>query len=195
MLLQRLELRTNKPNPFDFRQKIRYKQKFYVSTRNILFYPHPVLRKKSHPVRAFDADLATLVADMQLTMYRANGIGLAAAQVGVLQQVIVADVSPERNQSVVLINPEIVNKEGTQVREEGCLSLPGFFEAVRRAENIEVNAQDVDGEQHVLNVSGLLATVIQHECDHLHGRLFVDHLSQIKRMRIRKKLLKSREHA
>lgn len=128
-------------------------------------------------------------------MYRANGIGLAAAQVGVLKRVIVADVSPERNSPVVLINPAITSREGSQTREEGCLSIPGFYESVTRAEKIEVSLRDVDGEENILEAEGLLATVIQHEYDHLDGRLFVDHLSQIKRTRIRKKLLKSRELA
>ena len=166
-----------------------------MSVRNILIYPHPLLRKKSANIDAFDEHLAQLVADMQETMYQAKGIGLAAAQVGVLKRVIVADISQERNQQVVLINPTIESRKGIQVREEGCLSIPGFYESVKRAENIRVTTRDIDGGDQVFEAEGLLATVIQHEYDHLDGRLFVDYLSQIKRNRIRKKLLKTREHA
>ena len=168
---------------------------FYVSERNILIYPHPLLRRKSAAVGSFDKTLRQLAGDMQRSMYRAKGIGLAAPQVGVLKRVIVADMSEERNSPVVLINPTITRREGFQTREEGCLSIPGFYESVSRAETIGVCAQTVDGDEQVFEAHGLLATVIQHEYDHLDGRLFVDHLSQLKRKRIRKKLLSSRAPA
>jgi peptide deformylase len=126
------------------------------------------------------------------TMYAAPGIGLAATQVDVHQRLLVADVSAEKTEPVVLINPEIIERDGVEVSEEGCLSVPGFYEEVERAEHIRVRALDRDGKPFEMEVGGLLAVCIQHEMDHLEGKLFVDYLSEVKRQRIRKKLQKER---
>lgn len=156
----------------------------------ILKFPDPRLRQKAKPIERVDDAIRRLADDMLETMYDAPGIGLAATQVGVAKQLIVIDVSEERNQPLVLINPEIVNAEGEETMEEGCLSVPGFYETVKRAERVEVRALDRDGNPLELNLDGLLAVCVQHEIDHLHGKLFVDYLSKLKRERIRKKLLK-----
>jgi len=161
----------------------------------ILEFPDPRLRTKAQPVSVFDPALKQLAADMLETMYEAPGIGLAATQVNVHKQLIVLDVTEEKNQPLVLINPKIVEREGSQTYQEGCLSVPGIFADVDRADRIRVEAQDVDGKAFTLDADGLLAVCIQHEMDHLIGKLFVDYLSPLKRDMVRKKLEKQRRHA
>ena len=156
----------------------------------ILEYPDPRLRIRAEPVTEFDAALAQLVADMFETMYAAPGIGLAATQVNVHRRLLVADVSEERNEPICLINPEILTAEGTVSYEEGCLSVPDVFESVDRAERIKVRAQNEHGKPIEVEAEGLLAICIQHEMDHLEGKLFVDYLSALKRDRLKKKALK-----
>lgn len=156
----------------------------------ILEFPDPRLRTQAVPVTQVNAALNTLIDDMIETMYAANGIGLAATQVNVHQRLVVIDVSDERNAPQVFINPEIIAREGVEVTEEGCLSVPGAYEEVERAERISVKALDRTGKEFTLEADGLLAVCIQHELDHLQGKLFVDYLSDLKRTRIRKKLEK-----
>lgn len=156
----------------------------------ILHYPDPRLRNKAEPVTQVDADIRQLVKDMFETMYDAPGIGLASIQVNVPKRVIVVDVSENHDQPVCLINPEIIEKEGEETMDEGCLSVPGFYETVQRAEKIRVRALNEQGESFELDADGLLAVCIQHEIDHLDGKLFVDYISPLKRNRIRKKLEK-----
>ena len=158
----------------------------------ILEFPDPRLRKKAAPVALVDDALRQLIDDMFETMYEAPGIGLAATQVDVHQRLLVADVSAEKNEPHVLINPEILEKDGTTVTEEGCLSVPGYYEEVERAEHIKVRYLDRDGKQRESEFEGLLAVCVQHEMDHLEGRLFVDYLSEVKRQRIRKRIEKGR---
>jgi peptide deformylase len=159
---------------------------------SILEFPDPRLRKKALPVAEIDDDLRSLIDDMFETMYAAPGIGLAATQIDVHKRLLVADISQEKNEPHVLINPEILEKDGVTVTEEGCLSVPGYFEEVERAEHIRVGFLDKDGESVEQDAEGLLAVCIQHEIDHLNGKLFVDYLSEAKRQRIRKKLEKDR---
>jgi len=161
----------------------------------ILEFPDPRLRTKAQPVTDFGAELARLVADMFETMYEAPGIGLAATQVNVHRQLLVLDVSEEKNEPHVLCNPRIVTKDGIQVYQEGCLSVPGIFADVERANQITVEAEDASGKTFTLQADGLLAVCIQHEMDHLAGRLFVDYLSPLKREMVRKKLEKQRRSA
>ena len=156
----------------------------------ILEYPDPRLRIRAEPVTEVDAEIQALVADMLETMYDAPGIGLAATQVNVHKRVLVIDISEERDQPLCLINPEIVNAEGDVSYEEGCLSVPGVFESVNRSEHIKVKALDETGESIEMTADGLLAICIQHEMDHLEGKLFVDYLSDLKRDRLKKKLTK-----
>lgn len=156
----------------------------------ILHYPDSRLRKPALPVEIVDDGARALVADMLETMYAAPGIGLAATQVNVRKRIVVMDVSEEKNQPLVFINPTLLEREGEGEMEEGCLSVPGFYETVRRAERVRVSALDREGEPFELDASGLLAVCIQHEIDHLDGKLFVDYLSALKRDRIRKKLEK-----
>ncbi|MCG8432831.1 MAG: peptide deformylase [Gammaproteobacteria bacterium] len=157
---------------------------------NILHYPDPRLRNRAKPVEAVDDSIRMLIDDMLETMYAAPGIGLAAIQVNVAKRVIVVDVSEDRSAPVALVNPEIIEHSGSEKMEEGCLSVPGFFEEVERADKIKVRALDRDGKPFELETDGLLAVCIQHEIDHLDGKLFVDYLSDLKRSRIRKKLEK-----
>ncbi|MFZ1643763.1 MAG: peptide deformylase [Candidatus Contendobacter sp.] len=157
---------------------------------NILHYPDPRLRKLALPVETVDDRIRTLVIDMLETMYAAPGIGLAATQVNIQKRIVVMDVSEEKNQPLAFINPTLLEREGESESEEGCLSVPGFYETVRRAGRVRVSALDRDGEPFELDASGLLAVCIQHEIDHLDGKLFVDYLSLLKRDRIRKKLEK-----
>ncbi len=157
---------------------------------NILRYPDARLHKLAAPVTVFDEGLKKLVADMAETMYAAPGIGLAATQVDVHKQVIVVDVSERRDSLVVLVNPEIVEATGESDIEEGCLSVPGIYELVPRAERVKVRAYDQNGNAFTLEAQGLLAVCIQHEMDHLQGKVFVEHLSQLKQQRIRAKLAK-----
>jgi peptide deformylase len=158
----------------------------------ILEFPDPRLRTKAAPVEVVDDEIRRLAEDMLETMYAAPGIGLAATQVDVHKRLLVLDVSEEGNQPLVLINPEIVTSEGDCDSEEGCLSVPGFTDTVSRAEAIRVRALGPDGEPFEMDVEGLQAVCIQHEIDHLEGKLFVDYLSQLKRQRLRKRLEKSR---
>ena len=162
---------------------------------DILHFPDPRLRNVATPVTEITNEIKKLVDDMFETMYAAPGIGLAATQVNVHQRVIVVDVSESHNEPICLINPELVELNGTEQMEEGCLSVPGVFELVERADAIKVSAWDRDGKAFTLEASGLLAVCIQHEIDHLDGKLFVDYLSQLKRSRIRKKLQKSQKLA
>ncbi|OOG28662.1 peptide deformylase [Thioalkalivibrio denitrificans] len=161
-----------------------------MATLEILHFPDPRLRKRAEPVERVDDDIRRLVDDMLETMYDAPGIGLAATQVNVQRQVIVIDLSEERNAPLVLINPEILSREGEEEMEEGCLSVPGYYETVRRADHVRVRALNRDGEAFEMDADGLLAVCIQHEMDHLDGKLFVDYLSPLKRSRIQKKLEK-----
>jgi len=158
----------------------------------ILTFPDSRLRQQAKPVEQVDDDIRRFVDDMFETMYAAPGIGLAAVQVNVPKRVVVIDVSEDKNEPVCLINPEILEASGTEETDEGCLSVPGFFETVARAERVRVRALDRNGEPFELDVDGLLAVCIQHEIDHLDGRLFVDHISSLKRQRIRRKLEKER---
>jgi peptide deformylase len=159
----------------------------------ILEFPDPRLRTRAQPVEQVDAALRKLIDDMFETMYAAPGIGLAATQVNVHKRLLVMDISEQRNQRLALINPEIVSHSGLEETEEGCLSVPGIYEKVRRAERIRVRALDRDGKQLEFDADGLLAVCIQHEMDHLEGKLFVDYLSDLKRTRIRKRLEKERK--
>ncbi len=167
----------------------------HMSVLNILHFPDPLLRQKAKLVTTVDAGIRRIVDDMFETMYGAPGIGLAAVQVNILKRIIVIDISEDRNQPLCLINPEIIEATGSEKSEEGCLSVPGIYEQVRRAEHIRVHALDRDGKTIELETGDLLAVCIQHEIDHLDGKLFVDHLSALKRHRIRKKLEKQRLHA
>lgn len=157
---------------------------------SILEYPDERLRKQAVPVETFDDSLKQLAKDMLETMYQAPGIGLAATQVNVQKAMVVIDISEEKNDPLVLINPELVDSRGQEESEEGCLSVPGFFERVKRAENIRIKAQDLDGKAFEMDAEGLLAVCIQHEMDHLKGKLFVDYLSPLKRQLARKKVKK-----
>jgi peptide deformylase len=159
---------------------------------SILEFPDPRLRTRAAPVTKVDDELRRLIDDMFETMYAAPGIGLAATQVNVHKRVIVIDISQDRDQPVVLINPEIVSRTGTEETEEGCLSVPGIYDKVTRAEKIRVRTLDRTGGQIEIDADRLLAVCIQHEMDHLEGKLFVDYLSELKRTRIRKKLEKER---
>ncbi len=157
---------------------------------DILKFPDARLRNSAKLVDTVDKSVQKLVDDLLETMYEAPGIGLAATQVGVARQVVVIDISEERDQPLVLINPEILEASGEEEMEEGCLSVPGYFDKVKRAEKIKMKALDRDGKEFVRDLDGLLAVCVQHEIDHLHGKLFVDYLSRLKRERIRKKLEK-----
>jgi peptide deformylase len=161
-----------------------------VSILSILEFPDPRLRTVAKPVKEVDKALGGLVDDMFETMYEAHGVGLAATQVNIHQRIIVIDISEEKDQPVCLINPEIMDSLGEEESDEGCLSVPGIFEPVTRAETIKVKALDKRGESFELEADGLLAVCIQHEMDHLLGKLFVDYLSPLKRQRIKKKMQK-----
>lgn len=166
-----------------------------MSVLSILEFPDPRLRTRAAPVRAFDAELKQFVADMFETMYAANGVGLAATQVNVHERVLVADMSDDRKQPLALINPQILEKEGSQVYQEGCLSFPGLYADVTRALKVTVKAQDVDGKEIIVEAEGPLAVCIQHELDHLDGKVFVDYLSSLKRALLLKRLDKQRKQA
>jgi len=157
---------------------------------NILRYPDPRLRRIAQPVAQFDDVIRELIDNMAETMYRAPGIGLAATQVDVPKRIIVIDISEHRRALEVFVNPQIVERDGVQVMEEGCLSVPGIFEPVERARHIRVRARDRDGREFEREAEGLLAVCIAHEIDHLDGKVFVDYLSRLKQNRIRKKLEK-----
>jgi peptide deformylase len=164
-----------------------------MALRTVLEYPDPRLRTRAQPVTRFDAALGTLIDDMFETMYAAPGIGLAATQVDVHLRVVVIDLSKEHDQPLTLVNPEIFAREGEASTEEGCLSVPGIFDEVKRAAKIRLRAQDRNGERFERDYDDVLAVCIQHEIDHLDGKLFVDYLSDLKRQRIRKKLDKDRK--
>jgi peptide deformylase len=164
-----------------------------MALRTILEYPDPRLRTKARPVTEFGEPLQRLVEDLFDTMYAAPGIGLAATQIDAHERVIVADVSPDRDQPLVLINPLILTREGEATVEEGCLSVPEIFDDVTRAAHVRVRAQDRTGQVFERDFDDILAVCVQHELDHLEGKLFVDYLSVLKRERIRKKLEKDRK--
>lgn len=161
----------------------------------ILHFPDARLRNSALPVEVVDASIQTLLDNMLETMYAAPGIGLAAIQVNVAKRIIVIDISEDHDQPLCLINPEIIERDGEESCEEGCLSVPGVFETVTRAEHIRVRALDRDGNAIEIEDDGLLAVCIQHEIDHLDGKLFVDYLSNLKRQRIRKKMEKKSRQA
>lgn len=156
----------------------------------ILRYPDPRLHKKAVPVAEIDDSIRKLVQDMAETMYEAPGIGLAATQVDVHKRVVVIDISEDKSRLLTLINPVIVERDGEQVCEEGCLSVPGIYDKVSRAEHVRVTALDADGKPIDFHADGLLAVCVQHEIDHLDGKVFVEHLSRLKQARIRTKLEK-----
>jgi len=164
-----------------------------MAIRTILEFPDQRLRTRAQPVTQFDAELGQLIDDMFETMYAAPGIGLAATQVDVHKRLLVIDVSETRNEPLVFINPEILSREGVEETEEGCLSVPGIFDEVKRAAKIRARFQDRTGAVSERDFDGVLAVCIQHEMDHLEGKLFVDYLSDLKRQRIRKKLEKERK--
>ena len=156
----------------------------------ILHFPDHRLRHKARPVTQVDDQVRQMVKDMFETMYKAPGIGLAATQVNILLELIVIDVSENKDQPLCLINPKIIHLEGTEEMQEGCLSVPGFYENVTRAEKVKIQALNESGESFELEADDMLAVCIQHEMDHLQGKLFVDYLSPLKRQRIKKKLIK-----
>jgi len=159
----------------------------------ILEYPDPRLRTVAQPVESVDDELRTLVDDMLETMYASKGIGLAATQVNIHRRLLVADVSEGQDEPMVFINPEVISREEVDIHQEGCLSVPGIYDDVERAQRIRVKALGRDGQPFEMDAEGLLAICIQHEIDHLDGKLFVDYLSELKRQRIRKKLEKERK--
>ncbi|MDD1613671.1 MAG: peptide deformylase [Methylococcaceae bacterium] len=161
-----------------------------MSILTILEFPDERLRKKAAVVKTVDDKIKRLVDDMLETMYQSHGVGLAATQIDVHQRVIVIDVSEEKDDPLYLINPEIIEKDGIKESEEGCLSVPGFFEKVKRAEHIRVKALNREGQSFEFEARDLLAVCVQHEMDHLSGKLFVDYISPLKRQRIKKKLEK-----
>jgi len=164
-----------------------------MALRTILEFPDPRLRTRAQPVTEFDAALGALIEDLFETMYAAPGIGLAATQVDVHKRVIVIDISKDRTEPLALVNPQILSKEGEASTEEGCLSVPGIFDDVRRAAKVRLRYQDRTGAVLERDCDDILAVCIQHEMDHLEGKLFVDYLSDLKRERIRKKLEKERK--
>jgi peptide deformylase len=166
-----------------------------MSILSILEFPDPRLRSRAAVVSIFDAPLKQLVTDMFQTMYAANGVGLAATQVNVHQRILVADMSDNHKQPLALINPQILEKDGSQVYQEGCLSFPGLYADVTRALKVKVRAQDIGGNEIVLEAEGPLAVCIQHEIDHLDGKVFVDYLSPLKRTLLLKRLDKQRKQA
>jgi peptide deformylase len=167
-----------------------------MSRLSILCYPDPRLHTVAKPVQAVDARIRALAADMLETMYEANGIGLAATQVDVHERVVVVDISEQRDQPMVLINPEIVwASEEVVLNDEGCLSVPGIYDGVERSTAVKVRALDADGQERTIEADGILAVCIQHEMDHLLGKVFVEYLSPLKRNRIKTKMLKARRDA
>ena len=166
-----------------------------MSRLEILHYPDPRLRRRAEPVSVVDDEVRRLIDDMLETMYDAPGIGLSAPQVNVAKRVVTIDVSKDRSEPVCLVNPEIRSVVGETETEEGCLSVPGVYELVKRPEKVRVCALDREGRSREVEAEGLLAVCIQHEIDHLDGRLFVDYLSRLKRQRIRKKAEKTLRYA
>ncbi len=166
-----------------------------MALREILHYPDPRLRIQALPVASVDQEIRGLIRDMAETMYKAPGIGLAATQIHVAKRVVVIDISPDHNDLRVFVNPVIVHSEGVYGIEEGCLSVPGIYEEVERAQKVRVEALDENGTRFQLEAEDLLAVCIQHEIDHLDGKVFVDYLSRLKQQRIRKKLEKQQRLA
>ena len=166
-----------------------------MSRLEILHFPDPRLRRRAEAVSVVDDDVRRLIDDMLETMYEAPGVGLSAPQVNIAKRVITIDVSQDRSAPLCLVNPEILAVSGETETEEGCLSLPGVYEIVKRPERVRVSALDRDGRSREIETEGLLAVCIQHEIDHLDGRLFVDYLSRLKRQRIRKKAEKALRYA
>jgi len=166
-----------------------------LSILTILEFPDDRLRKVATEVKIVDNNIKKLVDDMLETMYHEHGVGLAATQVNVHLRVIVIDVSENKDQPMCLINPEIIEKQGSKENEEGCLSVPSFFEKVKRAERVKVKAMNRDGKWYEFEATDLLAVCVQHEMDHLQGKLFVDYISSLKRGRIKKKLEKQHKAA
>ena len=165
-----------------------------MAIRKILKFPDQDLRIKAKPVESFDDELKTLTDDMFETMHSVNGIGLAATQIGVAKQVAVIDISPEKNEPLVIVNPAIQILDPSKIEDydEGCLSVPGFFEKISRPSDIKLFYKDLSGKNQEIKPEGLLTKVVQHELDHLNGRLFVDHISELKRRRIRNKIVKKK---
>jgi peptide deformylase len=160
---------------------------------SVLQYPDPLLRKVAQPVLEVDKSVRKIVDDMFETMYEQSGVGLAATQVNIQQRIIVIDISEDSKKPLCVINPEIISRDGMQYEYEGCLSFPGVFDKVERAEKIRLRALDQDGKSYEITADGLLSICIQHEMDHLDGVLFMDHLSRLKQERMRKKLEKNRQ--
>ena len=165
-----------------------------MAIRKILKFPDQDLRIKAKPVETFDKELKTLTDDMFETMHSVNGIGLAATQIGIAKQVAVIDISPEKNEPLVIVNPkiQILDPSKKEDYDEGCLSVPGFFETISRPSDIKLSYQDLNGKKQEIKPEGLLTKVVQHELGHLNGRLFVDHISELKRRRIRNKIVKQK---
>lgn len=173
-----------------------YVLRLFMALLQILTYPNPLLHTRAKPVAQVDARITTLVADMLETMYDAHGVGLAATQVNVHERLIVIDTSEERSQPMALINPELVwASEEMHVNEEGCLSVPGIYDGVLRHDAVQVRALDEHGQSRIIEAQGMLAVCIQHEMDHLLGKVFVEYLSPLKRNRIKTKLLKAQREA
>ncbi|MDR0440266.1 MAG: peptide deformylase, partial [Candidatus Accumulibacter sp.] len=156
-----------------------------MSLLPILHFPDPRLKKRAAPVRHIDGNMIRLARDMAETMYEAPGIGLAAPQVDAHVRMIVIDVSETRDQLLTLINPEIVESSGSQTGEEGCLSVPGIYDKIERAGNVVVRYLDLEGQERTIRADGLLAVCLQHEIEHLDGKMFIEHLSRLKQIRIR----------
>lgn len=165
-----------------------------MAIRKIVYLPDPRLRKVSSPVEAFDEELQTLIDDMFETMYDAKGVGLAAPQIGINLQLSVIDVAGDKKDQIVIINPEIIERIGEVSYQEGCLSVPGAYDTVKRAEKVTVRALDRQGKEFERSADGLLAECIQHEIDHLNGKLYIDLLSPLKRKLARKKMDKYLRH-
>ena len=165
-----------------------------MAIRKILKFPDQNLRTKAEVIETFDAALKALTDDMFETMHSVNGIGLAATQIGISKRVAVIDISQDKNEPFVIINPEIeiLDTSKNEDYDEGCLSVPGFFETISRPSDIKLTYQDLSGEKKEIKPEGLLTKVVQHELDHLNGRLFVDHISELKRRRIRNKIVKQK---
>ena len=165
-----------------------------MAIRKILKFPDQNLRTKAEVIETFDAALKALTDNMFQTMHSVNGIGLAATQIGISKRVAVIDISQEKNEPFVIINPEIeiLDTSKNEDYDEGCLSVPGFFETISRPSDIKLTYQDLSGEKKEIKPEGLLTKVVQHELDHLNGRLFVDHISELKRRRIRNKIVKQK---
>ncbi len=169
---------------------INFWSQFFMAILEVLHFPDERLRNKALPVMEIDSDIKKTATDMLETMYSENGIGLAAIQVNIKKRIVVIDLSEERNDPLILINPEIIKLEGKETMREGCLSVPEYFDVVERAETIEFSYKSLENEVITSKTDGLLAVCIQHEIDHLDGKLFIDYLSPLKRQRLKKKIEK-----